>query len=219
MPDAVLFDLDGTLADSAPDLGAALNALLVEEGGEPLPFGRLRPHVSQGVRGLLRAGFALEPGAPEYDRLSARFLALYEDRLCRETRLFSGVTEVLAALESAGVAWGIVTNKRRRFTDPLVAQLALYPRTTCVVSGDTTAAAKPSPIPVLHACAHLGCAPARTVYVGDDIRDIQAGQAAGCMTVAAAWGYLGDSGPVTSWNADAIIAHPEELLGVLAGLR
>ncbi|NJD26629.1 MAG: HAD-IA family hydrolase [Betaproteobacteria bacterium] len=218
MPDAVLFDLDGTLADTAPDLGAALNALLAEEGQEALPIAFLRPFVSQGVRGLLRAGFALEPAAAGYERLSVRFLELYESRLCRETRLFTGIAEVLAGLEASGIAWGIVTNKRMRYTDPLVAQLDLYPRTTCVVSGDTTPAAKPSPLPLLHACDLLGCLPARTLYVGDDIRDIQAGKAAGCTTVAAAWGYLGDSGPVSSWNADAIVAHPAELLGLLGDL-
>lgn len=218
MPEAILFDLDGTLADTAPDLGGALNALLVEEGRAELPLHRLRPFVSQGVRGLLQAGFAIAPDAPAYEMLAARFLDLYEARLCRETTLFSGVNDLLGLLDASGIRWGIVTNKRMRFTNPLVAFLDLYPRTTCVVSGDTTVAAKPSPLPLLHACDLLGCTPERTVYVGDDLRDIQAGKAAGCATVAAAYGYLGDSGPVSAWAADAIISVPGELPALLADL-
>jgi 2-phosphoglycolate phosphatase len=210
--DAILFDLDGTLADTAPDLGWAANALREAEGLAPLPLSTLRPHTSQGVRGLLRVAFDIAPGQAGYDDLARRFLALYADRLCVGTVLFDGVAELLDELEALGLAWGIVTNKRMRYTDPLVAQLGLTPRTTCVVSGDTTAEAKPSPLPVLHACQLLNCRPERTLYVGDDRRDIVAGNAAGCRTVAAAYGYLGDSGPALTWGAQWIIERPTDLL-------
>ncbi|WP_412479545.1 HAD family hydrolase [Azonexus sp. IMCC34839] len=215
MPDsslqAVLFDLDGTLADTAPDLGAAANAVLIEECLAAKPLPELRPYTSQGVRGLLRAGFGIEPGHADYERLAQRFLDFYSDRLCVDTTLFAGIPELLDTLDDLGLGWGIVTNKRMRFTDPLVAQLGLTPRTPCVVSGDTTPQAKPSPLPILHACQLLGCDPLRTLYVGDDRRDIEAGRAAGCTTVAVSYGYLGHSGPLESWGADLIVDHPEQL--------
>jgi phosphoglycolate phosphatase len=210
--DAILFDLDGTLADTAPDLGWAANALREAKGLAPLPLLTLRPYTSQGVRGLLSVAFDIAPGQAGYDDLARRFLALYADRLCVDTVLFEGVAELLDELEALGLAWGIVTNKRMRYTDPLVAQLGLTPRTNCVVSGDTTAEAKPSPLPVLHACQLLNCRPERTLYVGDDRRDIVAGNAAGCRTVAAAYGYLGDSGPALTWGAEWIIDQPADLL-------
>ena len=215
MFEAVLFDLDGTLADTAPDLGWAANALREAEGLAPLPLATLRPWTSQGVRGLLDIAFGIAPGQTGSDDLAQRFLALYADRLCVDTVLFDGVVQLLDELEALGLAWGVVTNKRRRFTDPLVAQLGLTPRTPCVVSGDTTAEAKPSPLPILHACQLLGCRPERTLYVGDDRRDIVAGNAAGCRTVAAAYGYLGDSGPPAGWGADWLIDRPTELLARL----
>ena len=215
MFDAILFDLDGTLADTAPDLGWAANALREAEGLAPLPLATLRPYTSQGVRGLLGVAFEIAPGQPGYDDLAQRFLTLYAGRLCVDTVLFDGVGELLDELEALGLAWGIVTNKRRRYTDPLVAQLGLTPRTNCVVSGDTTTEAKPSPLPVLHACQLLNCRPERTLYVGDDRRDIVAGNAAGCRTVAAAYGYLGDSGPALTWGAEWIIDRPADLLTYL----
>lgn len=208
MFEAVLFDLDGTLADTAPDLGAALNRLRVEEGLPALPLPTLRPYTSQGVRGLLRAGFGIDPQGTDYSRLSQRFLELYAADLCVDTRLFDGIAELLADLRERGIPWGIVTNKRTRYTDPLVSALGLRSQTTCVVSGDTTAAAKPSPLPILHACGILGKPPGRSLYVGDDRRDIEAGRAAGTATAAAAYGYLGDSGPPESWDADFIADHP-----------
>ncbi len=215
MFEAVLFDLDGTLADTAPDLGGAANRLRQEEGRTALPLEVLRPYTSQGVRGLLRVAFEIDNTHPDYDRLSRRFLEIYATRLCDDTSLFSGITDLLDGIESMKLGWGIVTNKRMRFTDPLVDLLQLSNRTVCVVSGDTTAEAKPSPLPILHACKLLGCAPEKAIYVGDDRRDIVAGQAAGCMTVAASYGYLGDSGPVESWGADLIIDHPQALLDYL----
>ncbi len=215
MLDAVLFDLDGTLADTAPDLCATLNILLLEEGRPQQPFSRLRPHTSSGVRGLLGEGFGIEPADAEYGRLSARFLEIYGARLCGLSTLFDGIPKLLDTLEAHGIAWGIVTNKRARFTDPLVAALGLSPRTACVVSGDTTAEAKPSPLPVLHACTMLGCAPQRTLYVGDDRRDIVAGQAAGTLTAAVSYGYLGNGGPPHTWGADFVADHPADLAAYL----
>lgn len=215
MFEAVLFDLDGTLADTAPDLGHAVNVLLREETRAEQSLASLRPFTSQGVRGLLRAAFGITPEHPEYARLALRFLDLYEARLCADTRLFAGIPELLDTLVALNLGWGIVTNKRRRFTEPLVARLDLAHRTPCVVSGDTTAEAKPSPLPLLHACTLLGSAPARTIYVGDDRRDIVAGKAAGCLTVAVSYGYLGDGGPLDSWGADLIIDHPDELAAFL----
>jgi phosphoglycolate phosphatase len=216
MFEAVLFDLDGTLADTAPDLGGATNRLLQEEGLPPAALAYLRPYASQGVRGLLKAGFGIDQTHADYRRLFDRFLDLYATRICQDSRLFDGIPELLDKLESMGLHWGIVTNKRMRFTDPLVELLQLSPRTRCVVSGDTTAEAKPSPLPIRHACTLLGCAPANTIYVGDDRRDIDAGRAAGCLTVAVSYGYLGDSGPVSDWGADLIIDHPTELADYLS---
>jgi phosphoglycolate phosphatase len=213
--EAVLFDLDGTLADTAPDLCGAVNILLAEEGRPQQAFASLRPHTSQGVRGLVGKGFGIDSSHRDYDRLASRFLEIYAGQLCEMSHLFDGIPELLDALEARGIAWGIVTNKRARYTDPLVAALGLTPRTRCVVSGDTTAAAKPSPLPILHACAILRCEPRRALYVGDDRRDIVAGQAAGTATAAVAYGYLGDSGPLHTWGADFIADHPAALAGYL----
>lgn len=215
MFDAVLFDLDGTLADTAPDLCGAMGILLAEEGRPQQAFSSLRPHTSQGVRGLLGKAFAIDSTHGDYARLSSRFLEIYAGRLCVLSTLFDGIPALLDALEARGLAWGIVTNKRARYTDPLVAALGLSPRTQCVVSGDTTAAAKPSPLPILHACALLGCSPRRTLYVGDDRRDIVAGQAAGTLTAAVSYGYLGDGGPLDGWGADFIANHPADLADFL----
>ncbi len=165
---------------------------------------------------MLRAGFGIENKHPDYERLAAAFLEIYAARLCDESRLFAGIPELLDQIENLNLSWGIVTNKRMRFTDPLVELLQLAPRTHCVVSGDTTAAAKPSPVPILHACSLLGCAPENAIYVGDDQRDIIAGRAAGCMTVAAAWGYLGTGEPPAAWEADLIIEQPAELTAYLS---
>ena len=211
MFESVLFDLDGTLADTAPDLGAAVNRLLGEEGLAPRSLNELRPYTSQGVRGMLRIAFAIAPGDAAYDALAARFLDHYAADICRHTRLFTGMADLLERLEAAGIPWGIVTNKRERYTRPLVAALGLAGRAASVVSGDTTAAAKPSPLPILHACAEIGCAPEHSLYIGDDRRDIEAGKAAGTRTAAAAYGYLGDSGPAESWQADFLAAQPAHL--------
>ena len=215
MPEAVFFDLDGTLADTAPDLAGALNRLKAEHGLPPSPLEQLRPQVSNGVRGMLRIGFGITPESRPYPALAERFLHLYATTLCVETRLFAGMDELLSYLDDAGIAWGIVTNKAERFARPLIDALGLTTRCACIVGGDTAARPKPFADPLLHACTLTGVVPTDCFYVGDDIRDIQAGKAAGMRTVGAAYGYLGSSPPISTWDTDAIIAHPLDLLSLL----
>lgn len=215
MIDAVLFDLDGTLADTAADLGAVLNRLRSEAGQAPLPAATIRPHVSKGVRGLLGIGFALEPGDDGYAELHQRFLAYYGDSLCVATTLFEGVLGLLASLEAEGIKWGVVTNKTSRYTLPVMAALGLGRRAACIVSGDSSPRPKPAADPLLLASTLAGALPARCLYVGDDLRDMQAARAAGMGAIAAAWGYLGDGLPLDAWGADAIIQSPGELTGLL----
>lgn len=212
MPEAVLFDLDGTLADTAPDLAGALNRLLEERGTAPLPFERLRPFVSAGARGLIGAGLGITPADPDYPALQHRFLSLYQDRLCHETRLFEGMADHLAELERRSIPWGIVTNKAQRFAIPLVEGLGLRQRAACVVCGDSASRAKPHPHPMHLAGALIGVAARRCLYVGDDERDVIAGRAAGMVTVVAEWGYLGDGKPPREWGADHIATGPEGIL-------
>jgi 2-phosphoglycolate phosphatase len=215
MIDAVLFDLDGTLADTAPDLGGALNRLLEEEDRPSLPPATLRPYVSGGTRGLLKLGLQVAPGDPAYAELARRFLVHYEQNLCTGTRLFPGMAELLDALEARGTKWGIVTNKPQRFTLPLVERLGLHRRAACVISGDSAAHPKPDPAPLFLACEVAGIEARTTAYVGDDIRDIVAGQAAGMRTITAAYGYLGVDVPYDAWRADAIVNGPMEILNLL----
>lgn len=212
---AVLFDLDGTLADTAPDLGGALNRLREECGLLPLPLSQLRPHASAGARGLLGVGFGLTPDQPLYAEMQKRFLVQYESQLCADTRLFPGVADLLTELESRDIAWGIVTNKIERFTHPLLACLGLDTRAACVISGDTAAKPKPDAAPLLMACDIAGVLPEHTLYVGDDERDVVAGRAAGMRTVIAAWGYLGGSNPVAEWGGDIVIDAPSDVPGLL----
>ncbi len=207
---AMLFDLDGTLADTAPDLAAAANAMRVARGLEPLPLGPLRQVASEGARGLLRIAFEKAPADADFTVLRDEFLSLYERKLAVHTRLFDGMPAVLDALESRGLAWGIVTNKATRFTAPLAKLLGLAGRAGSIVSGDTTPFTKPDPAPLLHAADELGLPAGACVYVGDDHRDILAGRAAGMDTIAAGWGYCAT--PATRWNADAVLAHPLDLL-------
>lgn len=211
----VLFDLDGTLADTAPDLGGALNRLRLEQGLDELPAETLRPHTSAGARGLIGAGFGITPDDPRYAALAERFLALYESALCVDTRLFDGMGEVLTRLEQAGIPWGVVTNKAARFTVPLMRELGLHERATSIVSGDSVPVPKPDPAGLKLAASELGVDAAICLYVGDDERDIQAAQAAGMPSVAAAFGYLGCARHHSEWGADHTIHHPLELLTLL----
>ncbi|NMM36514.1 MAG: HAD-IA family hydrolase [Glaciimonas sp.] len=210
IPRAILFDLDGTLADTAPDLAAAVNLLRTAQGLMPTPYESLRPTASSGARGLIGAAFGLQPEDDGYENLRIAFLNNYAAALAVKSRLFDGVTDLIKGLSEHDLAWGIVTNKAARFTDPLVRQIGLH-GAGCVVSGDTMPQAKPHPGPLFEAARRLGISPQDCWYVGDDLRDIQAGHAAGMHTVAAAWGYCGELAPRV-WGADLIINTPLQLL-------
>ena len=208
---AVLFDLDGTLADTAPDLAGAVNRQRTHRGLAPLPLEVLRPHASSGARGLIGAGLGITPAHEIFEALRQEFLDLYETHLVVESTLFEGVEELLQTIEERALAWGIVTNKATRFTVPLVQRIGLE-AAGCLVCGDTTPHAKPHPAPLLEAARRIGVAPEACLYVGDDLRDIQAARAAGMGAIAAAYGYLGTGGPLADWAADAIIDLPLDLL-------
>jgi phosphoglycolate phosphatase len=212
----VLFDLDGTLIDTAPDLAHAANEVRAELNLAPLPLAHYRPVASSGARGLLRAALDLTPDDPEFDRHRERFLEHYQSNLSRGSKLFPGMADVLGALESRGLRWGIVTNKARRFTEPLVRDLGLAERCACVIAGDDVPQPKPAPDSIQLACSQLDIAPNEAIYVGDDRRDIVASHAAGMPAVAAGWGYLGDDPDPASWSPDAIAATPTSLLALLA---
>ena len=212
---AVLFDLDGTLADTAPDLGHALNRQRVARGLVALPIALIRIEASAGARGLLGLGFNIRPGDSEYDALRSEFLDFYAERLCHETSLFPGVTELLDQLDDLRLPWGIVTNKPARFTIPLMQELRLGQRAACVVSGGDTPHSKPHPEPLLTASNAMDIAPGECIYLGDDIRDVQASLAAGMEPVIAKYGYLGNASPPESWGARYLINRPQELLGYL----
>jgi phosphoglycolate phosphatase len=215
-PTALLLDLDGTLLDTAPDMGGALNRLLIEAGRAPLPLASIRPVVSHGAIRLVSLGFPEATGT-EFERLRLRFLDLYSQNLAERTTLFPGIEHVLEELERLGLPWGVVTNKPGWLTDPLLAALRLDRRAGCVVSGDTVAERKPHPLPLLHAAGIVGVAPARCVYVGDAERDIQAGRAAGMTTVVAAYGYLSVDDDPSTWQPTGIVTEPIELLDWIGG--
>lgn len=206
----VLFDLDGTLVDSAPDLAASANALRHRQGLPPLPIERLRPHVGSGARGMLGEGLGLRPGDPGYETLREAFLADYATRLLERTALFDGVGALLAGLRQRGLRWGIVTNKARGLAEPI--QQALLPDAGTLVGGDCTAQRKPHPAPLLEAARRLSVPPAQCLYVGDDPRDMQAARAAEMVGLAAAWGYLGVDQPIASWGAAEVLERPLQLL-------
>lgn len=212
-PRAVLFDLDGTLADTAPDLAAATNRLRIERGLTPAPYETLRAVASGGGRGLLGAAFGITPEGEGYDELLKEFLDNYQSALAVHSRLFDGVPDLLAALRGMGIGWGVVTNKYTRFTEPLVPQIGLHDA-DCVISGDTTPFSKPHPEPLLEAARRLALPAESCWYVGDDLRDIQAGRAAGMVTVAAAWGYCAAE-ELPGWGADVIIERPLRLLELI----
>jgi len=208
---AVLFDLDGTFADTAPDLAYALNCMRVSRQLPLLPVATTRAYTSMGARGLLGVGLDVTPEHPDYAAMRDEFLAHYEANLCRETRLFPGMAELLDELERRGLKWGIVTNKAERYTHPLLKLLGVDHRAACVIGGDTTGKTKPDPAPLFAATNRMGIAPRHCIYVGDDRRDVQAGRAAGMKTIVVKFGYLHGNDPET-WDADALIDTPGELL-------
>jgi phosphoglycolate phosphatase len=209
----VLFDLDGTLLDSAPDLYAALVVQCAEEGMPPPPYAPVREVVSRGARAVLRCAFA-ERGEAALEALVPRYLQLYQEVMAQQTQSFDGIDDLLARIEAHGLRWGIVTNKAAFLTDDLLSRIGWLARASAVISGDTLPVKKPDPAPVLLACERAGVAPARCLFVGDDRRDIQAGAAAGLYTVAVSWGYL-DGGDPRTWGADAVLDHPAELARLL----
>ena len=212
---AVLFDLDGTLADTAGDLALAVNRIRRDRGLDPVPIEALRPHASAGARGLLGAGMGITPEHADYPLLRDEFLANYATGLATTTRLFDGVAALLRELDARSLRWGIVTNKATRFTQPVVQALGLDARAGAIVSGDTTPHPKPHPEPLLHAARLLEVDATQCVYVGDDLRDVIAGNAAGMPTIVAEYGYLGNSGSSDDWPATGWIAEPLALLAWL----
>lgn len=213
--DAVLFDLDGTLIDSAPDLGAAADKMRTDRGLQSLPLSLYRPMAGAGARGMIAVAFGLTPDDGRFDELKDEFFGNYELRLVERTFVFDGVAELIARIAQSGLQWGVVTNKAARFTVPLTRAMPLFNTAGTIISGDTTPHAKPHPAPLFEAARQLDLAPERCVYVGDDERDIVAGRAAGMPTVAAAYGYLGATADTAGWNADFTIAAPSALLNLL----
>jgi 2-phosphoglycolate phosphatase len=208
----VLFDLDGTLIDSASDLAGAANAMRVARGMHELPVSDLRPMVGAGARGMIGLAFGVRPGEEAFDALRSEFLDRYEAGSLVRTAVFAAMQPVLDRLDAEGLCWGIVTNKAERFTFPIVDGLGLRSRAAVVVCGDSTPHSKPHPAPLLEAARRVGAEAGRCVYVGDDERDVQAGRAAGMVTLAAAWGYLGQGEPIDAWGADAVLDQPRALL-------
>jgi 2-phosphoglycolate phosphatase len=213
--EAVLFDLDGTLIDSAPDLGAAADKMRTDRGLASYPLERYRPMAGAGARGMLGVAFGITPESAEFDALREEFFVTYEHRMLLNTQVFDGIPALIEALRERGLLWGVVTNKSMRFTDPLTRAIPLFASAGAVVSGDTTPFSKPHPEPLHEAARRLGVASEACIYVGDDERDIVAGRAAGMKTVAAAYGYMGSQGDSTLWDADASISSPLELLKLL----
>lgn len=211
-PAAVLFDLDGTLIDSAPDLASAANRLRAQHGLPPLPYEALRPMVGTGARGMVHAAFGIGPNDARFIGLRDAFLDLYAQGLLEQTRVFDEMASVIDRLDAEGIRWGIVTNKATRFAEPIVTGLGLHRRSAVLIAGDTTPHAKPHPEPLLAAARQMQVDAAQCVYVGDDERDIVAGRAAGMATLAAAWGYLGQGEPIQAWGADSLLSCPGSLL-------
>ncbi len=211
---AVLFDLDGTFADTAPDMGRAINAMLKRDGRQPVPLATLRPFVSQGARGMIGIGYGIAPDHADFPVLREAFITEYQAAVCIDSKIFDGINVLVAELEKRNIKWGIVTNKAARMTTPLASALGLDARTNCIVSGDTCARAKPHPDPLLHAAKIINTAPTHCLYVGDDERDIQAAHAAGMRSVVALYGYLGGSDPAT-WNANFAVNDASDIIALL----
>jgi 2-phosphoglycolate phosphatase len=216
---AVLFDLDGTLIDSAPDLGVAADKMRISRGLPSLPLERYRPMAGAGARGMLGVAFDITPEHPDYAALREEFFVNYENCMTERTYVFQGIAELIAQLLGQGLAWGVVTNKSMRFTHPLTQRMSLFATASAVVAGDSTPHSKPHPAPLLEAARQLRLAPARCIYVGDDERDVAAGLAAGMGTVAATYGYLGSNADTHLWGAHARIHSPLELLPLLKSRR
>ena len=214
-PQALLFDLDGTLIDSAPDLAGAGNEMRVARGLPELPLAHFRPMVGAGARGMVGRALGVRPGEPDFETLRDEFLQRYEARMTRETRVFLAMQPVLDACAARRLPWGIVTNKATRFSEPLVKALGLADVAAALVCGDTTPHAKPHPAPLLEAARRIGVAAGACIYVGDDLRDVQAAHAAGMVSVAAAWGYLGEGDHIEAWGARHVVASPDALLKLL----
>lgn len=211
----VLFDLDGTLADTAPDLAFALNEVLREQGCAPLPFEQIRPVVSHGGLALIKLGFNIDETAPQFDALRQRLLAIYREHIVRHTTLFEGMAELLAEIEARGLNWGVVTNKPGWLTEPLLEGLALKARAATIISGDTLNERKPHPAPMLLACEQAGSTAAQCLYVGDAERDIEAGRNAGMQTLVALFGYIGDNDHPEQWQADGMVENAHAIMAWL----
>lgn len=212
---AVLFDLDGTLIDSAPDLGAAADKMRTDRGLPSFPLDHYRPMAGAGARGMLGIAFGMTPEHPDFEAMKEEFFVNYESCMTERTRIFEGVADMVARLVAQGLPWGVVTNKSSRFTDPLTQAMDLFATAGAIVSGNTTPHAKPHPEPLFEAARRLSVDPSRCVYVGDDERDIVAGLAAGMGTVAATYGYLGQQADIFRWNAHLHIDSPMDLLKFL----
>ncbi|MCW8825790.1 MAG: phosphoglycolate phosphatase [Gammaproteobacteria bacterium] len=215
---ATLFDLDGTLVDTAPDLANALNYLLEQEGEPPLPFERIRPHASHGTVALIKVGFGIDENDPRFARFRQEIIDHYLQHIADESTLFEGMDTVLERLEQSGHPWGVVTNKPGFLTQPLMEQLNLWERAAVIVSGDTLRQRKPDPTPLLYACEQVGSHPGLSIYVGDAERDISAGRAAGMHTITAHYGYIGNDDDPTSWGGDSEVTHASQLIGIISNV-
>lgn len=212
---AVLFDLDGTLIDSAPDLGAAADGMRLRRGLPSKALAEYRPHVGSGARGMLQVAFGMNAEHVEFEQYKEEFFIHYQNCLTQRTRPFEEVEQLVSSLLERGLRWGVVTNKAQRFTAPITRFMGLFDSAATVISGDTTSHAKPHPAPLLEAARRMSLLPAQCIYVGDDERDIRAGRSAGMWTVAARYGYLGAGADVASWGADAEVSSPLQVLQLL----
>ncbi|WP_277052962.1 N-acetylmuramic acid 6-phosphate phosphatase MupP [Zestomonas thermotolerans] len=212
---AVLFDMDGTLLDSAPDFIAITQAMRAERGLPPLPEKTIRDVVSGGARAMVATGFALDPEAPDFEPLRQEFLERYQNHYAVLTRPFDGIPELLEDIERARLRWGVVTNKPLRYAEPIMRDLGLAERSAVLVCPDHVSRSKPDPEMLLLACAKLGIQPAEALFIGDDLRDIEAGRAAGTRTAAVSYGYIHPDDNARHWGADVVVDHPLELRAIL----
>lgn len=211
----VLFDLDGTLVDSAPDLCASLNRIRRSENLAPLPYNVLREYAGSGARGLLKIGFDITDQDPRFPELKERFLSDYQNHCAEKVCCFDGIEQTLEEIEQAGWQWGVVTNKFSNFTVPIMKKLGLYDRACVIISGDETGKLKPHPDNMLVALNKMRALPQETPYVGDDIRDAKVAQTLGMPFAAATWGYLRQDFPIDEWHTHLVAHHPQELIGWL----